>query len=256
MHYRVLDEQPIRAKRSARGLGAYYASADVRDYPTTLTVALKPLGAGAILVTLDYGVTHTGGISSKGDRQTLRREAEAILALAADRVGPTSCRKCGAYNPGDSRYCRLCGAHCAASEPAELEVLRLTAGAQAGHQLNVVGIVFGLLTLLLSMLLAASGKASAAKMAFTILMLGEAIALVVMMCGASYLHGALNQRKRGEQLPAGARRSFPPNVYEPLPPPAPRGSVTEGTTGLLGAQPEQHEPPELRRERLPIDRIK
>lgn len=255
MNYRVLGEQPLRAKRSARGLGAFYVSADVRDYPTTLTVALKPAGAGAVLVTLDYEVTHAGGVSTKGDRQTLRREAEAILALAAERAGPTSCRRCGAYNTGDSRYCRLCGAHCAAGEPAELEVMRLTAGARAGHQLNVTGMALGLLTLLVVLLLTASGKASM-KQGLLMFMLGEVVALVVMSFGAAYLHRSLNQGERGEQSPAGARGAFPPTVYESLPPPAPRGSVTEGTTELLEAQTERHAPAERGRVRLPVDRVK
>ncbi|HLM55754.1 MAG TPA: hypothetical protein VK422_06455 [Pyrinomonadaceae bacterium] len=244
LNYRVLSEQPLRAKRGARGLGAYYVSADVLDYPTVLTVALKPTGAGAVLVTIDYEVKHAGAVSTRGDRQTLRREAEAILALAADHVGPTSCRRCGAYNTGDSRYCRLCGARCAASEPAELEVLRLTAGARAGHQLNVVGMGFGIFTLLVSLMLAATGKASSTKLALTVLMLGEAIALVVMTFGASYLHRALNRRKLEEESPASTRRAFAAAGYESLPPP--RGSVTEGTTELFEAQLEQRAPAELR----------
>ena len=252
--YRVLGEQPLRAKRSARGLGAYYLSADVLEYPTTLTVALKQLGAGSVLVTIDYEVRHAGSISLKGDRQTLRREAEAILALAADRVAPTNCWRCGAYNTGDSRYCRLCGAHCAASEPAEVEVLRLTAGAQAGHQLNLAGIFFGVFTLLVALMLAATGRASAMKLALTISMLGGVIALVVMTFGASYLHRALKQRKREEQFPATAQRSFPTTGYESLPPP--RASVTEGTTDLLEALPGRRAQAEPRRERLPVDRSK
>jgi hypothetical protein len=256
LNYRVLGEQPLRAKRSARGLGAYYVSADVLEYPTTLTVALKQSGAGSVLVTLDYEVKHAGGISGRGDRLTLRREAEAILALAADRVAPTTCWRCGAYNTGDSRYCRLCGAHCAAPEPAELEVLRLTAGAQAGHQLNVIGMAFGVLTLLCALLIAATGKASATKVALTILMLGEAMALVVMTFGASYLHRALRQRKREGQSPATAQRAFPAAGYESLPPHAPRASVTEGTTDLLEARPGQRAQAEPGRERLPVDRGK
>ncbi len=255
MNYRVLGEQPLRAKRSARGLGAYYVSADVRDYPTTLTVALQPLGAASVLVTLDYEVTHAGGVSTKGDRQTLRREAEAILALAAERAGPNSCRACGAYNTGDSRFCRLCGAHCAAGEPAELEVMRLTAGARAGHQLNVIGMVFGLATLLVSLALAASGKASAARLGAQLLMLGVAIALVVMTFGAAYLHRALNRGRREERLPSGGARHLPAATYEP-PAAAVRGSVTEGTTGLLEANLTQHAPAEFRRERRPVDRLK
>lgn len=254
LNYRVLGEQPLRAKRSARGLGAYYVSADVLEYPTTLTVALKQSGAGSVLVTLDYEVTHAGSVSTKGDRQTLRREAEAILALAADRAAPTSCWRCGAYNTGDSRYCRLCGAHCAAGEPAELEVLRLTAGARAGHQLNVIGMAFGVLTLLCALLIVATGRASAAKLGLVILALGEAAALVVMTFGASYLHRALNRRKGGELTAAGAQGALPRAGYESLPPHAPMASVTEGTTGLLEAQTGRRAQAEPGREPLPVDR--
>jgi ribosomal protein L40E len=249
LNYVVLSEHPLQAKRGARGLGAFYASADVLDYPTRLTVALKPLGAGATLVTLDYEVKDAWNFSTKGDRQTLRREAEAILALAADRVAPTSCRACGAHNPGDSQFCRLCGTHYAAGEPAELEVLRLTAGARAGHQLNLIGMVFGLAGLLFALLLAASGKAAAAKLSFLALALGEVIALVVMTFGASYLHRALNPKRRGESPPAGARGSLPPARYDSSPPPLMRGSVTEGTTDLLEARPGRRTAVELRRER-------
>jgi hypothetical protein len=248
LNYLVLSEHPLQAKRGARGLGAFYASADVLDYPTRLTVILKPLGTGSTLVTLDYEVKHAGSLSTKGDRQTLRREAEAILALAADRVAPTSCGACGAYNPGDSQFCRLCGKHYAAGEPAELEVLRLTAGARAGHQLNVVGMVSGLAGLLCALLLAASGKAAAAKLSFLMLALGEVIALVVMTFGATYLHRTLNPRRREELPPAGALGSLPPTRYDSSPPPVMRGSVTDGTTDLLEARTGQRTPAELRRE--------
>jgi hypothetical protein len=253
LNYLVLGERPLQAKRGARGLGAYYASADVRDYPTRLNVSLKPLGAGATLVTLDYEVKHAGGVSMKGDRQTLRREAEAIFALAADRVAPPSCPACGAYNAGDTRFCRLCGALCAA-EPAELEVLRLEAGARAGHQLNLTGMAFGFGVLLLSLLLASSGRASTAKLGVLIFMLGQTIALVLMTFGASYLHRALKRGEREERLPAGTRKSLTPTTYEPAPPP--RGSVTEGTTGLLEARPGLREPAEPARGRRPLDRTK
>lgn len=251
LNYLVLSEQPLQAKRGARGLGAYYASADVLEYPTRLNIGLKPLGAGATLVTLDYEVKHAGGVSLKGDRQTLRREAEAILALAADRVAPTSCPACGTYNSGDSRFCRLCGAQRAAA-PAELELLRLEAGARAGHQLNVVGMVWGLAAMLLSLLLISSGKASTAKLGVTIMMLGQTTALVLMAFGASYLNRALKRGEREGRLPARARRSLAPTGYESAPPP--RGSVTEGTTGLLEARPPRREPAEALRERRPLDR--
>ena len=111
------------------------------------------------------------------------------------------------------------------------------------------------MTILVVLLLAASGRASM-KQGLLMLMLGEAVALVVTAFGASYLHRALNQRERGGRLPAGARRSFPAKGDESLPPPPPRGSVTEGTTELFEAPPERRAPAGLGRERLPIEPIK
>jgi ribosomal protein L40E len=249
LHYRVLSEQPLQAKRSARGWGSFYVSADVLDYPTKLTVALKALGPATTLVTLDYEVTHAAALSTKGDRQTLRREAEAILALAADHVVPTVCLTCGANNAGDSRFCRLCGAHYAVSVPAELEVLRLTAVARAGHQLNVIGMACALAALLFSLLLIFSGKAVALKLGVLILMLGETTALVIMSFGASYVHNALNPKEQEEQqrpsFPANAARTLPPLSQESLPPRSIGGSVTEGTTELLELQSDEGAPAAL-----------
>ncbi|HEY9401472.1 MAG TPA: hypothetical protein VIQ24_02170 [Pyrinomonadaceae bacterium] len=258
LNYRVLGEQPLLARRGARGWGAFYLSADVRDYPTKLAIALKPLGAEATLVTFDYEVTHTAALSTKGDRLTLRREAEAILALAAEHAAPSACLTCGAPNAADSRFCRLCGAHYANVRPAELEVLRLTAGARAGHQLNVCGMICALAALLLSLLLLMSGKAAAAKLAVLCLMLGEAVALVVMSFGASYLHGTLNPKELETQrprFPADTRRSFSPSRHESLPPRLIRSSVTEGTTGLLEPQPDERVPVALRRGKVAGDAV-
>lgn len=258
LNYRVLGEQPLQARRSARGWGAFHISADVRDYPTKLSIALKPLGAAATLVTFDYEVTHPAALSTRGDRQTLRREAEAILALAAEHVAPSACPNCGAHSVADSRFCRLCGAHFATTQPAELEVLRLTAGARAGHQLNVCGMVCALAALLLSLLLLASGKAAAAKLAVLCLMLGEAVALSIMSFGAAYLHATLNPKELETQrprFPADARRSFSPSRREPLTPRSFRSSVTEGTTGLLEPQTDERVPVAPGREKVAVDAI-
>jgi ribosomal protein L40E len=252
MNYRVLCEQPVQARRSARGWGAFYVSADVRDYPTKLTIALKPLGAAATLATFDYEVTHAAGLSTKGDRQTLRRETEAILALAAEHIAPTACLACGANNAVDSRFCRLCGAQYAAGEPAELEVLRLTAGARAGHQLNVIGMVCALAALIFSLLLVWSGKAAALKSGVLILMLGETIALIIMSFGASYLHDTLNPKEQPTErprFPANALRTLSPTSREALPPRSIGGSVTEGTTGLLESPLDERTPAVLGHEK-------
>lgn len=258
LNYRVLDEQPLKAKRCARGWGAYFLSADVREYPTKLTIALKPMGATATLVTFDYEVTHPAALSTKGDRQTLRREAEALLALAAERAAPTACMACGATNSSDSRFCRICGALYSSGEPAELEVLRLTAGARAGHQLHVIGMICAFFALVASLLLMLSGmlsgKAGAAKLGVLVLMLGETIALVIMAFGASYLHGTLNPNE-DEEAPQrsnarAAGGAYLPTGREPLPPRPERISVTEGTTELLELQPDERTHAAHRRERI------
>ena len=57
------------------------------DYPTTLTISLKQTNDAAVLATFNYEVKSYMRMT-KGDRQTLAREAEAIAALAMERAAP------------------------------------------------------------------------------------------------------------------------------------------------------------------------
>src|SRR5688572_21705407 len=128
--YKVISEEPLYARRAARGGVAYYCSADILEYPIKLTVGLKRLSQSATLATFDYTVEHFGSVSFKGDQQTLRREAEAIIALATSGATTSVCAACGTGQTDDARFCRFCGAPNAGGAPAEVEVLRLTAGAR------------------------------------------------------------------------------------------------------------------------------
>jgi hypothetical protein len=97
--YRVISEQPLVAKR-ARG-GASKCSFDVLKSVKSLTVRLKALNPTSTLVTFDYEILSS--TVTKGDRQTVEREAEAIAALAAARTASGSCPSCGAAYATASR---------------------------------------------------------------------------------------------------------------------------------------------------------
>ncbi len=139
--YRVLDENPLRARRRASGWGKSGCSTDVLEYPITLQIGLKALSHNTTRATFDYTVKNP--MLVEGDRHTLMREAEALIALAAARTSTAACTICGAEATTGARFCRQCGAPNAASAPAELEVLRLTANSRAAyHSLLSGGLLF------------------------------------------------------------------------------------------------------------------
>src|SRR5687768_11103332 len=136
--YKVLGEQPIHAKRTARGCARLDCSLNVLDYPTILNISLKQANDVSVLATFNYEVKSYMGMT-KGDRQTLAREAEAITALATERHAISGCRACGTQITDESHFCRRCGAPLVLDVP-ELEVLRLTRGARGGYHHIVVGL--------------------------------------------------------------------------------------------------------------------
>jgi hypothetical protein len=157
MGYRVLNENPIQARHGARGLARSGCSQDILDYRRSLDIGLKSTGANATRVTFAYTVKGVySGYVTKGDRNTLTREAEAILALAQSRDALSRCPACGADGIGGARFCRKCGAPVAASDPLELDLVRLTADANAGYNNIMAGLLFiipGALIPLLTLLL-------------------------------------------------------------------------------------------------------
>ncbi|MET0623318.1 MAG: zinc ribbon domain-containing protein [Pyrinomonadaceae bacterium] len=233
MGYKVISEEPLYARRAARGRAAYYCSADILEYPIKLTIGLKRLSLSATLATFDYTVEHFGSVSFKGDQHTLRREAEAIIALAASGTATSVCAACGTAQTDDARFCRVCGAPNAGGAPAEIEVLRLTAGARAGQHLIIMGAAWAAVSsLFLLPLILLSNKPAGWAVAF---LLTQVVAgLLVLFVGARRLTRTLNPASsRHTTLPAGAPRADTlkePAVFPTLPA---RTSITEGTTELL-----------------------
>src|ERR1051325_2739952 len=147
--YKVMGEQPLYAKRGRQGSANWDCSLNVLDYPTTLTVSLKQTNDVAVLATFNYEIK-SYMCMTKGDRQTLAREAQAIAALATERMAISACPACGAQITADSHFCRRCGAPLVL-ELAELEVLRLTKGSRASYHnifFAVSMLLFGLLAIL------------------------------------------------------------------------------------------------------------
>jgi hypothetical protein len=252
MGYRVLNENPIQSRRGASGLAKSGCSQDILDYRRSLDVGLKSAGANATRVTFAYTVkgVHTGYMT-KGDRNTLTREAEAVIALAQSRAALSYCPACGADGAGGTRFCRRCGAPVASADPPELDLLRLTADANASFKNILTGAIFilaGLLApalILLKLLMFPSyfGQDYAKLVKLMALLLGSfgATGLAFLIAGLWRLGRTIKHRPEREELPAPSRRSVVEGANSPdtaaLPPPSiqhsAQHSVTEATTGLL-----------------------
>src|SRR5262249_55588703 len=122
---------------------------------------------------------------------TLTREAETIVALAQSRAALSYCPGCGADGVGGTRFCRQCGAPVAASRPPELDLLRLTADANASYKNIVTGAIFALLSwlapglILLNMILSPSiwGEPTLVKLMALFLGTFGAIGLAFLIAG-------------------------------------------------------------------------
>ena len=228
--YKVLGEQPIYAKRSAQGSGRWDCSLNVLDYPTILNISLKQANDVSVLATFNYEVKSYMRMT-RGDRQTLAREAEAITALAMDRLASSVCRACGTQVTDESHFCRRCGAPLVLDVP-ELEVLRLTKKARNSYHNIFVGVftlVLGILGIWLAILL---GGFRASPVLWVGVGLG-AYALYLLIQGTWQLHYALNPKSSSKPVTAGAQPALKSSVTTALPPASAGDSVTEGTTELL-----------------------
>lgn len=228
------DEMIVRGRREARGWGTSYSSADVLDYPMTLTVRLKQHGEFGTRATFDYVVKHPS--ISKGEREVLSREAEAISALASVRSRDSVCSSCGTESTDDSKFCRRCGVKLAIEVP-ELELLRIYAEMRAGYTSVVATFIAAL---------ASFGITGAALLAliFSGITFGKGIgALLVIGMVLSFLSVVFvgfgwNRSSRALKR-GGTSVAPPPDVAAPqlLTMPARSydqpPSVTERTTNLL-----------------------
>lgn len=241
--YTVLNENPLQARRPAL---KDILRADFNEYSRRLTVSLRPGSETAVSAVFDFAVVHAG-IMTKGDRRTLEREVDAIVALSDAPRATGACRSCGTENGSDARFCRLCGAPGTASRPAELEVLRLTAGSHAALQELVFGLLVVFLSLVCLLPLILGAKPKAVNAGLVLLAVGQSLGWLLALYGLLRLHRTINPR--GEAERAGAAAVPPSRMRETatLPPPAPRLSVTEGTTELLDVET-------FTREKVPVPR--
>jgi ribosomal protein L40E len=229
--YKVLGEQPIYAKRSAQASGRWDCSLNVLDYPTILNVSLKQVNDVSVVATFNYEVKSYMRMT-RGDQQTLAREAEAIAALATERLASSVCRACGTQITDESHFCRRCGAPLVLDVP-ELEVLRLTKKARNSYHSIFVGVftlILGIVGISLAILLGGFRLSP-------VLWIGvglAAYAMYLLAQGTWQLHYALNPKSSPKAVTAEAQSALKPPVTTALPPASFRDSVTEGTTELLG----------------------
>lgn len=231
--YSVTSESPLQARR--RRLKDV-VRADFTEHSRKLSVSLRPSSETAVAATFDFEVKH-GGCMTRGDLQTLEREADAIVALAAAPPASTLCRACGTGNGGDAHFCRLCGAPSAAGVPAELEVLRLTAGSRASLQEITTGLLVALATLAFALpMILFSVRPKVVNAGWVALLIGETFGWLMTLYGVMRLYLTLNSQKRRARLagvePAQTIPHALPNAQTTALPPM---SVTEGPTEMLGA---------------------
>jgi hypothetical protein len=242
LDYRVLSEQPLIDKRSSGQDSS--CSFDVLKCVKSLTIVLKPLNPTSTLATFDYEILNS--FVTKGDRQTIEREAEAIVAFATARPATTACAACGTNNSSDSRFCRLCGTPNVASDPKELEILRLTAGARVGHQ-SIVGGVIALLLVAAVTIPLIFLRSKGPKAGLILLIIGEILSFCWLFYGIWTLHRTLNPEKDSQRTwPDIGRHAISAGQTVALPPQSIQASVTEGTTELLAT-------PERERVAVPVE---
>jgi hypothetical protein len=242
--YTVLSENPLQARREQL---KDCLRADFTEHQRRLAVLLRPSSETATTAVFDFTVVHAG-VMTKGDRRTLEREVDAIIALAEAPGSTGVCRSCGTENGEGGRFCRLCGAPSEAEEPAELEVLRLTAASRAGLQEIVGGVAIALLALAAALALILMGRPKAVNAGWVILVIGQVIGWWMALYGMRRIHRTLNREPDAKLLHAAP--SVPPPfapAREAALPPA-HISVTEGTTELLDYVPREGERIPARRE--------
>lgn len=230
--YSVTSESPLQARR--RSLKDV-VRADFTEYARKLSVSLRPSSDTAVVATFDFEVRHNGCMT-RGDLQTLEREADAVVALAAAPPASTLCRACGTENGGDAHFCRQCGAPSAARAPAELEVLRLTAGSRASLQEVTTGLLIALATLAVTLpMVLFSVRPKVVNAGWVFLLIGESVGWLMTLYGVMRLYLTLNSRKRRARL-AGVEQAqtFPQTLPGAQTTALPPASVTESTTELLG----------------------
>lgn len=246
--YDLLDDEDltVRGRRGASGWGTFHSSADVLDYPRTLVIKLKAAGDHATRVTFDYVVKHP--YLSKGEKDILTREAEAISSLATVRKVEKICPTCGTESTDDSRFCRKCGTPMTV-ESTELEMLNMAAEIRAGYTSVVTSeIVMAATTIALAIsvlsVIATQTVLNKGIWTFMLIALGLSVLNMIFIgFGWNRMSRSLKRKPRSsETIQPGAVLNFPASVDSYLPEPP---SVIEGTTSLLDPSPNRTQPIEF-----------
>lgn len=247
MGYRVLNENPLQARRAAKSNAVSGCANDILDYQTSLSIGLKTTSTNSTRLTFDYTLKNVySGYLSKGDRNTLTREAEAILALAMARTNSAHCQSCGADTTGSSRFCRRCGAPLGVAIPAEVEVLRLTSNSNASSKNIGTGLVFILMAMLalLPIFIGSSDPVKYLKLVKIFSVISTALGgsgLLMIVFGYFRLRNTIKHPIEQDTFPQTTRRFAQERVAGSLKAPDTNElaqspvshSITEGTTDLL-----------------------
>lgn len=247
--YRVLEEQPLKAKRIRQGVTCGF---NVANYPTTLTVSLKQTNDVAVMATFSFEIKSYTRMT-RGDRQTLLREAEAIAALASERLAITACRGCGTPSDDESHFCRRCGAPLVVDVP-ELEVFRLTKGTRNGYQNLTIGLLTIFFTSVIAFLIfmIKGGQKPWAPVVFIPFLV---YGLFLVLQGLFQLQRTLNPKSQPNAMRGVVRVPATVDTTALDPARAPVASIAEGTTELLipAGKPRVAEP--VRRKAADTDEI-
>lgn len=238
--YRVSNDNPIRGCRKARGLGKSWSSNNILDYQSNLNISLKKISGSTTRAIFDYSISYT--MLMKGDRATLHKEVDALIALMNSRTGTTSCIGCGSMISAGTRYCRQCGAPNQSATPAEVEVYQMTALVNTGNKNLVGGFIFVLVALLLPLFLFLGDPQTAkfAKLLKVIIFFAAASGVtgLAMLYNAIRINRRMIRDDEDDEAPATFTRqaigapdtaSLPPR-RDPVESPS---SITESTTSLL-----------------------
>ena len=225
-NYIVLGDTPVQAKRDkTRSL----LVATVIECEGRLTIGLKPISPASTLATFDYSIPY---LFTKGDKQALEREADAIIALAARPLSQTVCQSCRTENTEAVRFCRSCGAPVARKNlPGEIEIMKMTAGVSASQQEIMFGLIIAVLSLAITLPMIGSSNPTAVKVGWVLFSLGVLPASIVLLAGLRRLQRTLNPESPDQEVEADFQPAISAGNRAALS--AQPASVTEGTTSLM-----------------------
>lgn len=255
LDYHVIDESEtaIKGRRDARGGGSSYTSADILDYPGSVAIRFKDRGANATVITFDYIVKHPS--ITRGDKDVLTREAEALAALASVSGRERICNSCGNRSIDDSRFCRQCGSPIIVEHP-ELELLHMSRHIRAAQQSiygTAAAFLAGLVVVGIAIAVLLSSDVTLTKGIKVLMVLAPVILAVGLWFSVAGVLRVNRTLKRKEK----ERDAFAPTKAKAeLAMPAPlftaqqeMHSVVDNTTTLLPAEPDPNKTGEFSTDR-------